>query len=312
MNDVEAKAALLQRVKILNIAHPRYREIWDELDSLRPEQGTDRDMITPRHLFIYGESGVGKSTLLRKYVKAKENIGYVDVDEEGTQYDIRPVVYTDLPEPFTKYEFYHQIVKALGAPQPGGSKIGDVKQQALKLIEQQRVEMVILDEMDYILTSRSVKQIEAMEAIKSLTNLGNISVVCAGTPAAKQLTEINFQYYSRFPAIPLPRFHDCDGGFCALLEHIEEHLGLPVTLGLGDRELHYPQLLHKMSQGVLRPLVQVLQRAFTIMLKKYDLDDLANHELFVDVLLSARKYVLGEDEDKFLELLNRSENYESK
>ncbi|MGG0934511.1 TniB family NTP-binding protein [Brevibacillus centrosporus] len=309
MNNSETKNELLQRVMSLNIEHLRYREIWTELDSLRPETDMDRELFTPRHLFLYGESGVGKSTLLRKYAAA--NPGYVDVDEYGTEYDIRPVVYTDLPQPFTISEFYQHIVRALGAPQLAGVRVGDVKRQALSLIEQQRVEMLILDEMDYILTSRSVKPIEAMEAIKSLTNIGNISVVCAGTTATKQLSEINFQYFRRFPAVKLLRFDKCDDEFCDLLTQIEAYINPPEPLGLGDSGLHFPELLFRMSQGVLGSLTPVLQRAYRIMLSEHELKDLADHGLFVSALLAAKKYVSGESEEKFLELLNKAEMYEA-
>lgn len=309
MTNTDAKNALLQRVMSLNIEHLRYREIWTELDSLRPEKDMDRELFTPRHLFLYGESGVGKSTLLRRYVAA--NPGCVDVDEDGTEYDIRPIVYTDLPQPFTMSEFYQQIVRALGAPQLAGVRVGDVKRQALSLIEQQRVEMLILDEMDYILTSRSVKPIEAMEAIKSLTNIGNISVVCSGTTATKQLSEINFQYFRRFPAVKLPRFDKCDEEFCDLLTKIEKHINPPEPLGLGDSSLHFPELLFQMSQGVLGSLTPVLQRAYRIMLSEHEFADIADHELFVSALLAAKKYVSGESEEKFLELLNKAETYEA-
>lgn len=309
MNDTDVKNALLQRVMSLNIEHLRYKEIWTELDSLRPEKDMDRGLFSPRHLFLYGESGVGKSTLLRRY--AKDNPGYVDVDEDGTEYDIRPVVYTDLPQPFTMSEFYQQIVRALGAPQLAGVRVGDIKRQVLSLIEQQRVEMLILDEMDYILTSRSVKPIEAMESIKSLTNIGNISVVCSGTTATKQLSELNFQYFRRFPAVKLLRFDKCDEEFCNLLTKIEAHINPPEPLGLGDPGLHIPELLFQMSQGVLGSLTPVLQRAYRIMLSEHELEDLADHGLFVSALLVAKKYVLGESEEKFLMLLNKAETYES-
>lgn len=305
MTNTDIKDALLARVLSLNIEHLRYREIWSELDSLRPIPGIDH---TPRHLFLYGESGVGKSTLVRKYWEAHP--GYVDVDEDGTEYDICPVVYTDLPQPYTMSAFYQQIVRALGAPQMAGAKIELVKTQAMSLIEQQRVEMLILDEMDFILTSHSVSHRAAMEAIKSLTNRRKFSVVCVGTSATKKLTEINFQYFSRFPAIKLPRFVECDGQFCDLLKEVEEHLALPTPLGLGDLTVGYPQLLHKMCLGILRPLINILQRAFIVMLNEHDLEDLDNHELFVKTLLSARKYVLGESEEKFQELLNKAEAYE--
>lgn len=54
MNNTEAKNTLRQRVMSLNIEHLRYREIWTELDSLRPEKDMDCELYTPRHLFLYG------------------------------------------------------------------------------------------------------------------------------------------------------------------------------------------------------------------------------------------------------------------
>lgn len=309
MNNTDTKNALLQRVMSLNIEHFRYREIWTELDLLRPEKDIDRNLFTPRHLFLYGESGVGKSTLLRRYTAA--NPGYVDVDEDETEYDICPVIYTELPQPFTMSEFYQHIVRALGAPQLAGVRVGDIKRQALSLIEQQSVEMLILDEMDYILTSRSVKPIEAMEAIKSLTNIGNISVVCSGTTATKQLSEINFQYFRRFPAVKLHRFDKCDEEFCDLLTKIEAYINPPEPVGLGDSSLHFPELLYQLSQGVLGSLTPVLQRAYRIMLSEHELEELSDPEFFVSALLAAKKYVSGESEEKFLELLNKAETYEA-
>lgn len=306
---IDLKNALLQRVASLNIEHLRYQEIWTELDSLRPDKDTNHKHYTARHLFLYGESGVGKSTLLRRYAAA--NPGFIEVDEDGTEYDIRPVVYTDLPQPFTMSEFYQHIVRALGAPQLAGVRVGDVKRQALSLIEQQRVEMLILDEMDYILTSRSVKPIEAMEAIKSLTNIGNISVVCSGTTATKQLSEINFQYFRRFPSVKLPRFDKCDEQFCSLLTKIEEYISPPQPVGLGNSEMYFPQILFQMSQGVLGSLTPVLQRAYRSILNEHELEGLADPEIFVNALLAARKYVLGESEEKFLDLLNKAETYEA-
>lgn len=305
---LEVKNELLKRVKSLNIEHLRYQELWAELDSLRFDKNTSPEQHAPRHLFLVGESGVGKSTLLRKYAAA--NPGYVHIDEEGTEYDIRPVVYTDMPQPFTMNEFYQQIVRALGAPQLKGVRVGDVKRQALSLIEQQEVEILILDEMDYILTSRSVKPIEAMEAIKSLTNIGNISVVCSGTTATKKLSEINFQYFRRFPSVKLPRFTECDDNFCDLLTNIEMYIAPPEPLGLGNTNMHFPQLLHQMSQGVMGSLIPVLQRAYSIMVTEHKLEELSDPEHFVNALLAARKYVLGDSQENFFKLLNKSEAYE--
>ena len=73
--------------------------------------------------------------------------------------------------------------------------------------------------------------------------------------------------------------------------------------------MHFPELLYQMSQGVLGLLTPVLQWAYRIMLCEHELEELSDPELFVSALLVAKKYLSGESEEKFLELLNKAETY---
>ena len=47
------------------------------------------------------------------------------------------------------------------------------------------------------------------------------------------------------------------------------------------------------------------------MLSEHELEEQSDPELFVSALLAAKKYVSGESEEKFLELLNKAETYEA-
>lgn len=254
-----------ERVARLHVNHPGVKRVWDILNSMRRHR-TLQDDDSPRHRFIVGPSGVGKTKMMKRYVKLKENQGYTFTDEDGTEYDVRPVLYVNLPDPFTILELYQSIVHALGAIQIGSRpSIGDVKRQVFKLLEKQKVEMIILDEMDFILTSRFVKDEEAMSAIKHIANHGGVSVICVGTPEVLKLREHDSQHIRRYPPTKIERFKDCDSDFLALLNEIEEQLAPPVPLNFADTKTILPLVLHRTSYGLVGYLTPIIQETFDLL-----------------------------------------------
>ncbi|MEY9980207.1 TniB family NTP-binding protein [Lysinibacillus sp. RC79] len=245
------------RVLNLNVDLPFAESIYKVMDSHMKRPGKTR------HLFITGSSNVGKTKLAENYIKRYPK--YTITEEDGTEVDIRPVIYMETPHPFTLLEFYHELIHALGSPRLGGvPKINDLKVRAYKLIDRQKVKMVIIDEINNIQTS-AVNKITAMDAIKHMANKTNVTLALMGTPEAKELRILDEQYKSRYRPKSIDRFTECDEEFCKYLNQIEEQLKYPKKFGLGDLKTGLPQLLHYQSKGKVGYLIPIIQEAFDLL-----------------------------------------------
>lgn len=258
--------SLAHRVANLNVSYPKIEQVWHVLDSIRTQnkykEGTTN--YGKRHISVIGPSGVGKSQGLLKYEELNKGITEISADK-STEVDTMPVVYVELPDPFTIKELYQHISHALGFPElPQRISIGDAQRQAFHLLREQKVEVLILDELDYILSS-NVTYKAAMNAIKKIANKANITLVLAGTPEAEELLKINFQNYRRYPKMYINRFEKCDEEWCRLLEKMEESLALQYSIGLGDPQTKLPQILHSMSFGLLGILTPILQEMYSLL-----------------------------------------------
>jgi len=254
------------RVANLNITHPKITQIWSVLDSIRTQNKykSGASKSGNRHISVIGPSGVGKSQMGLRYTE--KNPGNTELSEDGREeVDIKPVVYLELPDPFTVRELYQNITYALGFPEiPKKITIGDAQRQAFHLLKKQKVEVLILDELDYILTS-NVPQKAAMNAIKKIANKANITLVLMGTPEVEPLIKINFQNFRRYPKLYMHQFKECNEEWCNLLHDIEEQLSPPYKIGFGDTETGIPELLHGMSKGLLGILTPVIQEYYSLL-----------------------------------------------
>jgi GTPase SAR1 family protein len=319
-----------QRVAELHIVHPKVQKIRESLNSIRRLNNYRGGNNSPRHRFIIGLSGVGKTQMMKRY--AEQSGSYVHVNEEGDEIDIRPVVYVNLPDPFTIMELYRSIIHALHAPQLSSrASIGDVKQQVFTLLEAQKVEMLILDEMDHILTSRFVSEKEAMGAIKHIANHGLVSVICVGTPEIEKLRKMDSQHFRRYPPTKLERFNDCDDNFYELLASIEEQLQPKDPIGFiliretrllansehaeskikdEDEELlksakKIANILHKSTYGLVGYITPILQEAYSLLgVFESEFDDNIADLKLSKVLKEAYRNIIGDvSEEEFNKMI---------
>lgn len=276
-----------ERVKNINIDLPRTEEIYRVMDSHLRRRGKTR------HLFITGPSNVGKTKMAENYVKRYPE--YTITEEDGTEVDIKPVVYMEAPHPFTISEFYHELINALGSPRLGGvPKINDIKDRAYHLISRQKVKMVIIDEINNIQTS-SINKMSAMDTIKHMANKTKVTVVLMGTPEAKELRSLDEQYKSRYRPYSISRFSECNDEFILFLNKIEEQLKYPNKIGIGDINTGLPELLHYQSKGKIGYLVPIIQEAYDLLDVFQDsFNDFNRAKLTPYILNEAYKIIQGD------------------
>ncbi|RFU60741.1 TniB family NTP-binding protein [Peribacillus glennii] len=275
------------RVDNLYVEHEKILEIYEHLDALPTQQRS-------RHSFILGGGGVGKSQMAKNYLQ--RNPGYTIVDEDDNEVDIKPVVLVETPHPFTWKELYYAIFKGLGTTRIPGN-VGELKDRMMHLLKKQQVKILIMDEIHNILTSTAVSKKSAMEHLKSISNVTNVSLVLIGTQNAKELRDLDDQYKSRFRVKYLRRFEECDEVFCDFLNAVEKQLSLPYFLGLGNRNSVLPTLLHRQSKGKVGFLIPIIQEAFRLRgIYEEDINDLNDSKITISDLDRAYKIVVGDEE----------------
>ena len=283
---------LRHRVSNLFVEHAQVQKIWNELDDIRAELKYGDGLNPPENLFILGESGVGKTQIGKRYA-AKYPVEVRKTDRG--EIDIKPVVFLELSDPFTYLEFYKAICSALGAPQMvGRMTIGDAERRTLNLLKKQQVEMLILDEVDFINQSRYIRPAEAMELIKHIANTANLSMIFIGRPDAKKLIKDDFQYRRRFPVREIKQFESCNEEFIKLLADMEEKIKPPFPIGLSDGNIGYPQLLHAGCKGLIGFLTKSLEKAYQLLgLYKPEFDDITKAKINANILVEAFHLAVG-------------------
>ncbi|MEO2255406.1 TniB family NTP-binding protein [Paenibacillus amylolyticus] len=292
--------AFQDRVINLYIEHPEVKQIWKSLDSKRMWRSRGLDNFnSPHHMFLMGKSRVGKTQAVKRYAKqsVKQSERSFYYDEEGSKIKIIPAVFAEIPDKFTPKEFYNNIIEGLGAIKLYGRvEVGQLKDRALYLLKKHRTEMLILDELDYLLPYAAKTREQAMELLKGLANKAGVCLICVGTPEIEVLRTMNEQFIGRYPPRTIPRFEQCDDSFISLLNEIEIEFGLDKPIGLADTALGYPLVLHKLSLGFIGWLVPMLQNAMEIIgVMEPDFNDFnLLDQLNGNVLIEAKKNVVGD------------------
>ena len=159
-----------------------------------------------------------------------------------------------------------------------------------------------MDETDYILSSKYVTNNHAMDMLKHITNTMKVCMVCVGQPNILTLRNNKQQYKLRFPKKQLPRFKKIDEDFLLFLEEVEKQISPPQRIGLADINKNYPQLLHGMSNGIVRIIILTIQEAYRILgVCDEDFNDLSNVRFKAEILKEAYHNIMGDLDEKEIE-----------
>lgn len=233
------------------IAYPRLQDAYREIDDLRctgrNDEGANCQLLT-------GPTGVGKSVLIRQYVSAFPM-------RSEPERDVRPVVLVQTPDRGRSKWIAEALLRQLGDPKPTQGTEEDMKGRVYHLLQEQRTELVIFDEVQHV-ARRDLY--EAADFFKGLLNNGGCPILLAGLPDAIDLLRANDQLDRRSrPMIRLPAFDWFDEGdreiFRSLLKTLER-LRAKEIAPCGLASLPVAVRMHLASGGVFGRVTQLQDR----------------------------------------------------
>ena len=211
---------------------------------------------TNQGLLIMGPSGVGKSALVKKYVSAVNA-------ERAIEMERLPILYLDMPSAPTKKNLGAALLRALKDPYANmNSESAEAKfSRVVTLLENLRVELVILDEAQHLVDYKRSDAYEAGDWIKSLLNTSKVSVVLIGMTRLEGLKRANDQFRRRFSAsytlVPFRPDEEFWPEFAGVIKAMQKMLSVESVNLVSDEMI---QRLYFASFGILDYLVKVLER----------------------------------------------------
>jgi len=255
--------------------HPNYRYLMDLNDETRiaslddniwinyPKsdeviqllvQALNRAQKKPRvqGLLLIGESNIGKTSIVTQFRIMHEDSSFVDAQEMTRA--SKPVIYA-LMKSSDEKDLYIGILERFFTAFRPTDPLAKLRHQAIALMRECHVKMLILDEIQNLLRGTATKQRIMMDAIKNLSNELMIPIVGVGTKEAALILATDPQHTSRFDIVRLSKW-ELDKNFRGMLMAFEKRLPLKKPSFLDKKEKATP--LYNISRGNLGDLHRLL------------------------------------------------------
>ncbi len=247
-SDVERRVFQLRKERWFGYALAK--RILAELEDLLVYPRDDR----PQNLLLYGVPDNGKSFIAKRFRKLHPP----DLRPNGEAASI-PVIYMIAPDSASEPKFYGHLIKAIYGPMKL-APVSRMRTQAVEVMRTVKARILIVDEIQQVLTGGGNKQEAMLNALKTVASEAQVSIVAVGVRKSLSVLMLDPQIASRFDRIELPLWKQGEQ-FNLLLssfeKSIEEHL--PGRSGLERPAMS--KKIYAMTDGALGYVVQLLKAA---------------------------------------------------
>ena len=190
------------RKKLINKAFVRTQHLQNIIDDIKESRNLAKEgdyEEQPDSILIVGESGVGKTELLKRYVGQSPR--YIEENDFGDQRDIVPVLSVSLPDDASGRAAPIAILHALGgeADDPKGIR-SVLKTRFSDRAKDSKIELIVIDEFHHAISRITTTQLKlASDWVKNIINQTNIPIVLMGLPICLDIMEKHKELKNRFP-----------------------------------------------------------------------------------------------------------------
>lgn len=228
--------------------------IHERMDQLREYECVNEE---PESIAVIGDTGTGKSTLLKRYERSHPRVEHEELTEIS-------VLYAEVPSRCTVKKLATILLRALGSK---WSEVGDEESrthQLVVLLKNCKVRLVILDEVNHLVDRGKERSHYAVaDWIKQLISASRISFVLSGTPKVRTLLETNEQLNNRFGEVfqlkPFSASATAENSIAKAMTAFKKILGNFPTIPLSDPE--NLRLFAFATGGRLRSICKLLVRS---------------------------------------------------
>jgi hypothetical protein len=173
---------------------PQFTQIWAEFDELRADF---REGAAATCMMIIGDTGVGKSTLVKEYANANLPLRLETEDGFSTQ---TPVLLVSLKGQSQSLGAAQTILKKLMRAQNASGRLSNVTDRIETQMQRQAVELLILDEFQHLAEAGAEKtRSQTADWIKGLAKETRVPIVLVGMPSLAEVIAANAQLASITP-----------------------------------------------------------------------------------------------------------------
>lgn len=170
------------------------QEVFDQPRSERME-----------NILLFGESGMGKTALVRRFERAHKPSYDAQAGVARTS-----VVVVRMPPDPTEEEFLRKVLSTLGAPAAVANR-STSREVVERLLRAVGARVLVIDELNSILAGTARQQRYFLQLLRYLSNELGVALVCTGVPEARHALRSDPQLRSRFADVELHPWAADDG-----------------------------------------------------------------------------------------------------
>lgn len=237
------------------LPYQRANEILNELEDLVKRPRVSR----PPNIMIVARSDNGKSHILDRFSALHPGIPNVN----GPNI-FAPVMLLETPPTASANDLYDILLNLLNRPRPSSGGPDARRGAAKDILQVVETKVLMLDEINHLLSGSVNRQREFLFALKYLSNELKLSVVIAGTPESLQLLHVSDQIENRFRPLHLPVW-EVSKEMRTLLANFEQVLPLQKPSGLSSRAM--ATLISSFGVETIGAISQLLNNAAKLAIK---------------------------------------------